>query len=164
MASENSLYSIKIDEKIHRKIGLEFVNDNNPPELSAIQIEPLIINHTTTHISVSLNATDESGIKSLWLLVCDEFICYVRVNMTLGVGGRWNATAKISTFIESINELYLKVTAEDKADNMETYIISTYIIGTEENNSKTSETTSSISVLSILLLLSTFRFIKKEKK
>ncbi|MFX1253271.1 MAG: peroxiredoxin family protein [Promethearchaeota archaeon] len=105
-----------------------WASDTSAPELSSIQIDPIELNEFTTSISVTLTATDTFGIESLLLQLCSSTACYLSVPMTQGVDGRWGATlTNVSSVLSmDLDELVLKVIAQDRIGNEETYLIHTY--------------------------------------
>lgn len=105
-----------------------WASDTSAPELSSIQINPIEVNEHTTSISVALNAMDIFGIESLMLQLCSSTACYQSVPMTQGGDGRWNATiTDVSSVLSmELDELVLKVLAQDRIGNEETYLIHTY--------------------------------------
>ncbi|MFX1512056.1 MAG: hypothetical protein ACFFCQ_05685 [Promethearchaeota archaeon] len=148
---------------------IDVTEDEEAPVLSDIQIEPAVINHSTTHISVFLNAADPSGVESLLLQVCSSTVCFNATYMILGLDGQWSATMNVSDFISSINVLYLKVTAKDTQNNTKTYDIGIYTLV----SSKTAEMSSyerntgitpSFTAFLAFLLLTSLLLIKKARK
>ncbi|MFX0095098.1 MAG: hypothetical protein ACFFBD_25410, partial [Candidatus Hodarchaeota archaeon] len=127
------------------------------------QVAPTEITSETTSIDVSLNATDDLGIKKLTLQLRDATSLYKTQQMIRGIDGLWTVTIDISSIqLADISELYLYIIAEDHAGNLETSLIHTYTLNSDSNME--SAPVPSFTALLVLFSLGVFILIKKFRK